>query len=566
MSLHQWFYPPQFKQEIQTRLARNLYLILTSVFSFEVVFGLLIFAIFPNNPLPALGFLGIAMLFTIGCYILMQRGNLNLASLIFCFLLGLTTLGASIRSNGGDSLTIQTYSIVIMIAGLLLSTRYSLFFAVMGILSVIGIHLAENSEIITITRIEYPALLKVAISSFVFLMTSILLATVSRTTSLALQRAKQNETALEEANNELKAIQANLEQRIEHRTAQLQASVEISQTISNLLDSDQLGQRVIQKLVSLFPFEFATIYLVENSEKWAILSYTNQTHPQTPVSETQQIDLTKPNSVADAIRTRKTKVTTPSSLNLAHLAPQIHVEITLPLLSRGKPLGAIQLQSTHPQTISQREILTLESVANQIATAFETARLFNESQQQLREINRLNQFYLQTTWQALLTQDVPAYHLSRGTVAESPHPNETALTIAQNERKIHIEHDNMGNATLIAPIMFQDQVLGAIELVSTQRIWTNDEIVLIEAILNQTALSLENTRLILETQTRAEQEKMISDISSRVRETLDLETILQTSVQEMQKKLKLSEVEIRLLPPTLHDTAELHFSPSDSGA
>ncbi len=563
MHLPLWLSPPHFEQADQTRLAKNLYNILLSIFLFEIIFSILVPIVFPEDPNPALIFIGIAILYTLACYILMHTGRLSLASLLFCGFLGFSTLGASLDSNGLDSFTIPTFTVVIVIAGLLLGSRYSLTFAILGLICVILIYLVESTGLIAIPQTSFPILLKIAIPAFVFIMSAILLHSITQNLSLALQKVKENEGALETTNSELKSIQATLEQRIENRTAQLEASIEIGQTISNLLDPDELGKQIIQKFITVFAYDFAGIYFLDNTGRWAALRYTNQETLHPFQAEMRRIDLNQPNSITNAIRTQKAYITNDFSKPSERLsfntlqAPGIRAEITLPLQTSGRLLGALNLQAYQSLNFSPQEVEILQNVANQIASAFENARLFNEAQQQYQEISRLNQFYFQTTWRALLTEKIPAYHLSWGELKEMKKTDHATLEIAHQAQKIHLSNEN-GTATLIAPIMFQDQVLGALQLTAQDRIWTTDEMVLIEAVLNQTALSLENTRIINETRHRAEQEKLISEVSSRMRETLDLETILQTTAQEMQKTFNLSEVEIRLLPLTKAEPSELH--------
>jgi hypothetical protein len=52
--------------------------------------------------------------------------------------------------------------------------------------------------------------------------------------------------------------------------------------------------------------------------------------------------------------------------------------------------------------------------------------------------------------------------------------------------------------------------------------------------------------LFEETLLRAERERLMSEITSRVRETLDIDTVLKTAAKELQKALDLEEVEIRM--------------------
>jgi hypothetical protein len=67
-------------------------------------------------------------------------------------------------------------------------------------------------------------------------------------------------------------------------------------------------------------------------------------------------------------------------------------------------------------------------------------------------------------------------------------------------------------------------------------------------------VALDTARLYEETQERAERERMVGEITSHMRETLDLETVLQTAAREMRRALDLAEVEMRLGPdPTLRN-------------
>ena len=76
--------------------------------------------------------------------------------------------------------------------------------------------------------------------------------------------------------------------------------------------------------------------------------------------------------------------------------------------------------------------------------------------------------------------------------------------------------------------------------------WQDDEKVLLETVASRVSLALENTRLVADAQQRAERERMISQVTTKMRETLDIETILRTAVKEMRQSLALSGAEVRL--------------------
>ena len=61
-------------------------------------------------------------------------------------------------------------------------------------------------------------------------------------------------------------------------------------------------------------------------------------------------------------------------------------------------------------------------------------------------------------------------------------------------------------------------------------------------------LAAENLRLIEETERRAAFDRLISDVTARVRETLDIDTMLKTAAEEVRQAMNLPEVVIHLAP------------------
>jgi GAF domain-containing protein len=106
-------------------------------------------------------------------------------------------------------------------------------------------------------------------------------------------------------------------------------------------------------------------------------------------------------------------------------------------------------------------------------------------------------------------------------------------------------------SALILPLLVRDQVIGVINLFKDGKgqNWTGDEISLLETIIGQLGIALDGARLYLDTQRLASREQLTGEITSRIRETLDVETVLRTAAQEIQKSLGLPEVIISLGVP-----------------
>ena len=76
--------------------------------------------------------------------------------------------------------------------------------------------------------------------------------------------------------------------------------------------------------------------------------------------------------------------------------------------------------------------------------------------------------------------------------------------------------------------------------------WSDDDVALAAAVTDQLAQTIESLRLLDETQNRAARERLTAEVTSRMRETLDIDTVLQTAVREMGETLGIAEVEVRM--------------------
>ena len=101
---------------------------------------------------------------------------------------------------------------------------------------------------------------------------------------------------------------------------------------------------------------------------------------------------------------------------------------------------------------------------------------------------------------------------------------------------------------LTLPVRIHDQVLGTIQAHKTDgtQEWTAEEIELMRTLSDQLSVALESARLYGETQRRAAQEQLTGQITARIRETLDVDTVLQTAAREIGEALGLYDLTITL--------------------
>jgi two-component system sensor histidine kinase/response regulator len=107
--------------------------------------------------------------------------------------------------------------------------------------------------------------------------------------------------------------------------------------------------------------------------------------------------------------------------------------------------------------------------------------------------------------------------------------------------------DDLG-PTLALPLKVRGEVIGVLDAhkpAGASR-WTEDEVALLQALVDQLGVALDSARLFQETQRRASREQAIRRITERMRSTVDIEAILQNTIAEVAQVLGVPRAYVRL--------------------
>ena len=101
-------------------------------------------------------------------------------------------------------------------------------------------------------------------------------------------------------------------------------------------------------------------------------------------------------------------------------------------------------------------------------------------------------------------------------------------------------------SSLVVPVQANNVLHGILYLnqCSYNRYWSSSDRELAQAVANQLAISIQQACLYAQTLATVERESLLRLISDQIRSTLDLKTILQTAVREVQSFLNTDRVEI----------------------
>ncbi|MRR31844.1 sensor histidine kinase, partial [bacterium] len=223
--------------------------------------------------------------------------------------------------------------------------------------------------------------------------------------------------------------------------------------------------------------------------------------------------------------------------------PLTRSEMALPIVFQDRSIGAMTIQSVEPRAFVEEDILILQGIADSLAIALENATLFQNTQQALEELRVYNQNYIQDTWGRTLA--------AQGDLSFS-FQNQSIRTADNDLRELSI------------PVTLRDQKIGEISIETANDTLSADDRAFLDAILTQTALALENARLLEETQRRAIQEQKLNDLSTQLSKASSIEYILQTAARELGQLPMVSEVSVQLVSSSSEASPALPGSKDNS--
>ena len=192
------------------------------------------------------------------------------------------------------------------------------------------------------------------------------------------------------------------EERLQHFAHQLQTAAELTKQINAILDVNQLLRETVSQLQTRFKLYHVHIYLLDEERNLLIMHTGSGEVGAKLRAMGYAISYDQPRSlVARAARIPEVVVvhdvrTEPTFLPNP-LLPDTRSECALPLMTANRVLGVLDVQDKQPQRFSQSDLHVFNTLAGQIATALENARLFDELNQtaaKLREMDRLKSEFL----------------------------------------------------------------------------------------------------------------------------------------------------------------------------
>ena len=567
--LSKYFAAPVFSEdEEKTRIAGLLNVVLFSLFFIPLAMIFDALRIPTNRPAILVGFFLFALP-VIAMIYYMRRGYVRLVSILVIIFLLLIGILVGYLNGGQPRPAIVYVPLIIVIAGLLLGGKGAILTAVVS--SIIHGILTYAGSIHLITPRIQPPTVEVSMATNVigFILTAIVLRLASNGIQSALARAQIGEKQLNERNRELQDLSTLLEKRVQERTeelslrstelemankrsqkraAQLEALAQVTRAITSLRDLQELLPFVVALISEKFGFYHVGIFLLDEMNEFAVMTAANSEGGKKMLERKHRLRVGHQGIVGNVTATGEPRIAMDVGKDAVFFdnleLPNTHSEMALPLKSGKLVVGALDVQSTEIGAFTEEDIQMLGLLADQVSLAIENARLFDETRRALSEAESISHQLTREAWSRMPVENkLLGYRYS---IAGSSPINQALDLKELNKGNSNPKDTNQ----VVVPIELRGENIGTLIVQAPATAVLNEEqIALIKAVAERVALSAENARLFEETTRRAERERLVSDITSKIRSVNDPQSMIQTAMDELRKALGASKVEV--IPQTV---------------
>lgn len=494
------------------------------------------------------------------------QGSLTMAKVVVPLALTIAITIIALSTNTIHDISVVAYPVIIIIATLLQGKRALVVttplavaaIAMLGLLDLLGL---SNSPLKSRTGWD-----DILVGMLLLFLSAVILNLLVGRLRTALAKAESNEQAQVKANHELTELKTSLEQRVNERTtelqqrgmelefankqiqrraAQLEALAQVMQTITSVRDLQELLPRIATVISDKFGFYHVGVFLLDEANEYAMLSATNSEGGRRMLERKHRLRVGAEGIVGHVTSSGEPRVAMDVGKDPVYFnnpdMPETHSEMALPLRSEERIVGALDVQSKETAAFTEDDIQMLSLLANQVSLAIENARLFDETRIALAEAEAISRQFTREAWGRLpVEHNLIGY---RYTITGASPLSEPVDLIGVG--KGNGQNKPMETNQILVPIELRGERIGTLVVQSPSTEGLNaDQLDLIKAVAERVALSAENARLFEETTRRAERERLVSDITSKVRSLNDPQSMIQTAAEELRKALGATRVEV----------------------
>ncbi len=528
----------------------------------SIVVALTVFIAGRRGVVPGLRDMTLALLFPIGfllvnglCFVLVKRGTVDVVIKTYVWASFVVVLFGAAMLNGAQSVAWILLFWPITLAGTLLKPQAGFHFSLVALVFYLLTGLAQRAGV-------YRPLLTVSAESFRFIglgLTWLMLITIGGVVNFvnvsslrsAVDELEETTQALDRARSEMETQVVERTRELRLRADQFQAIAELSRVAVGIRDMEALLDTAVNLIAEQLDFYHVGLFLLDAGGDWVTLQATSSEGGQRMMERAHRLRVGQEGIVGYVAETGiprfafdvgedRTWFSTPE-------LPETRSEMALPLISSGRMIGVLDIQTRRPAAFDEGDVARLRVLAGTIAVTIDNVELFQEMQETVGRLERYQEQDALRAWRQALSRRNMS--LDYAYVSGRIRGGASASVLDEGEREVGRvvqEEIEGGRYRLLAPVYVSGQRLGTLTFERPGE-WSADSVRLVESVIGQLDLALNNARLLEQTRLQANQEAARGEIVGRMRALTSTDAILRSAAEELGRALQVERSRIQLV-------------------
>jgi len=378
---------------------------------------------------------------------------------------------------------------------------------------------------------------------------------------------------------------------------QFETAAEIARDISSSLNLDELLEKAVNLIRSRFNFYHASVFLKDATGEYVVVREATGDAGAQLKRAGFKLGIGSKSIVGYVAGNGEQLIVNDTTRDATYypnpLLPETRAEAALPLRVGDRTVGVLDVQSTAPYAFAEDNLRTLQILADQLGVAVVNTELFAETQEHLAQHRLLHHITTTaasgTTLDEALESAVSGLQVTLGgdrvtilladrekkvlevkaAVGYAPEIFELKVPVgngitgwaASHRRTLrannvkedtrYIEGSVNTNSELAIPMIYRSELLGVLNVESEQfNAYTESDEELLGTLGGSLAAIIANARLLEQIRAQAERERVLFEITDKIRRTTDLQTIITTTASELIKMTGANKVHVKLGSPT----------------
>ena len=379
------------------------------------------------------------------------------------------------------------------------------------------------------------------------------------------------------------------------RSIQLEAAAEIARDISGSLNLDELLIKAVNLIRERYDFYHAAVFLHDLPAEFAVIREATGDAGAQMKRQGYKIGVGSKSVVGFVTGRGEQLVVNDTAKDATFYAnpllPDTRAEAAFALRVGERILGALDVQSTKPFAFSDDNLRSLQILADQIAIAVVNTELFAETQEHLSQHRLLHHITTTvasgTTLEEALESAVNGLQVTLGgdritimlfdrdknrlevkasigyaeDVSRFQTPVGTGVVgwvalhkrplrlrdVSEDPRYIQISANTRSELAL--PLIYRNELLGVLNVESEQLdAYTENDEEMLGTLGGSLAAIIANARLLEQIRMQVERERLVNEVSNKIRRSTDIQSILTTTASELTRVTGSKQTRIKISP------------------